>query len=273
MRSTILFTALLFVFQSGFAQVEVMAIAEYMPSLEGCQNIKDRSQRGACTRDKINAHLNEYLKLPKEMLKAGVESAAVVELIIDDEGSVSEMRVIDDPGYGMGDAAMKALKKLNKSWYPAEHFGEKVVASMKVPVQFPLPEEPEDAEEKEAALKPAAGEVFTVVEQMPAFAGCTGDNTKNCTFQALNKHCREQMEYPQEAADNGIEGMVQTRFVIDEEGNVTNVQVIEGLGYGCDEEAVRLIESLPAWTPGKHVGTPVKVQMEIPVHFKLRSAD
>lgn len=273
MKSAILFAILLFAFQSGNAQVEVMAIAEYMPSLEGCQNIEDRSQRGACTKDKIKAHLNEYLKLPKEMLEAGIESAAVVEIIVDDEGSVSEMRVIDDPGYGMGDAAVKALKKLNKSWYPAEHFGEKVVASMKVPVQFTLPEEPEDGEEKETAMKPAPGEVYTVVEQMPAFAGCAGDNTKNCTYQALNKHCREQMEYPQEAADNGIEGMVQTRFVIDEEGSVTNVQVVEGLGFGCDEEAVRLIESLPAWTPGKQGGVPVKVQMEIPVHFKLRSED
>ncbi len=273
MKSAILFAALVFAIQTGLAQVEVMAIAEYMPSLEGCQTIKDRSQRGACTRDKITAHLNEYLKLPKEMLDAGIESAAVVELIIDDDGSVAEMNVIDDPGYGMGDAAMKALKKLNKSWYPAEHFGEKVVASMKVPVQFKLPEAPEGTESKETAFQPAPGEVFTVVEQMPAFAGCTGDNTKNCTFQALNKHCREQMEYPQEAADNGIEGMVQTRFVIDEEGKVTNVQVVEGIGYGCDEEAVRLIGSLPAWTPGKQGGVPVKVQMEIPVHFKLRSAD
>ena len=271
LRSMLPFAAAMLVAQSSFAQDKVMTIAEYMPSLEGCQTIKDRTQRGNCTKDKITAFLNDNLKLPKEMLDAGVQNTAVVEIIIDAEGKVAEMKVVDDPGYGMGDAAEKALKKLSKSWYPAEHFGEKVTAKLNIPVQFALPEGPE--EEPESRIVVAEGEVFSVVETMPAYEGCSGSDAKTCTFQSLNKYCRENIKYPEAAKADGVEGMVMTRFVIDEEGNVTNVEVTKGLGHGCDEEAVRLMQSLPKWIPGKQAGTPVKVQMDIPVHFKLRSAD
>ena len=254
-------------------QDKVMAIAEFMPSLDGCQTIDDRTQRGNCTRDKIQAHLNEYLKVPKEMIDAGVQSAAVVEVIVDAEGKVTDMTIVDDPGYGAGDAAVKALKKLNKSWHPAEHFGEKVAARYKVPVQFVIPEAPKEDMSAEKTFAPAPGEVFTVVETMPAYAGCSGDNSKNCTFQAMTKYFGENLTYPEQAEADGIEGTVMTRFVIDEEGNVGSAEIVEGIGHGCDEEALRLINSMPAWSAGKHLGVPVKVRMDVPVHFKLRKAD
>jgi len=255
------------------SQDKVMAIAEYMPSLDGCETIKDRAQRGDCTREKISVSLSENLKLPKEMRDAGVISGAVVvEIVVDKEGDVSDMKIVDDPGYGMADAAIKALKKLNKSWHPAEHFGEKVSAKIAVPVQFVLPESEEHGDES-AAVAVNTDKVYQVVETMPAWSGCTGDNAKNCTFEAFTTYFMENLKYPEEAKAEGVEGMVQTQFVIDEKGNVTQVEVIEGIGSGCDEEAIRLIKSMPTWIPGKQRDVPVKVEMNVPVRFKLRTKE
>ena len=66
-----------------------------------------------------------------------------------------------------------------------------------------------------------------------------------------------------------IEGKVFVQFVVDKDGNLTNVQAIKGIGAGCDEEAVRVIAKAKRWSPGKQRGRPVKVRMILPITFKL----
>ena len=66
-----------------------------------------------------------------------------------------------------------------------------------------------------------------------------------------------------------IEGRVFVQFVIDKAGTVNSVKPIKGIGAGCDEEATRVIKSMPKWSPGKQRGNPVKVRMVIPVYFQL----
>ena len=68
---------------------------------------------------------------------------------------------------------------------------------------------------------------------------------------------------------NGLQGIVVVTFVVDEKGNINNVQVLRGIGGGCDEEAVRLVKNSGVWTPGKIDGKAVSVQLRLPVQFKL----
>ncbi len=70
-------------------------------------------------------------------------------------------------------------------------------------------------------------------------------------------------------AQMGIEGKVFVEFVVDKDGTITNVKAIKGIGAGCDEEAKRVIEGAPKWSPGKQRGRPVKVRMILPITFKL----
>ncbi|WP_373548998.1 energy transducer TonB [Haliscomenobacter sp.] len=98
---------------------------------------------------------------------------------------------------------------------------------------------------------------FVFVEQMPAFRG------------VLQKYLAEQLEYPTIAKENGIQGIVVIQFVVNEEGKITNPFIAKDIGGGCGEEALRVVRSMPEWLAGKQRGVPVKVQMNLPVKFKL----
>lgn len=108
---------------------------------------------------------------------------------------------------------------------------------------------------------PSEPEIFTVVEEMPTFPG--GD-------QALLEYMAKNTKYPPLARENGLSGIVVVTFVVDERGNINNVQVLRGIGGGCDEEAIRVVKSMPAWKPGKQRGMPVRVQYNLPFRFTLR---
>lgn len=89
-------------------------------------------------------------------------------------------------------------------------------------------------------------------------------------FQAYYAAIGKNLKYPKAAERMGIEGKVFVQFVVDKDGSVTDVQVLKGIGGGCDEEAVRIIKEGPKWNPGKQRGRAVKVRMVIPVVFQLQ---
>ena len=95
---------------------------------------------------------------------------------------------------------------------------------------------------------------------MPGFPG--GD-------VARMKYLRDNMKYPQMARESGIQGKVFVTFVVEKDGKVTDVRVLRGIGGGCDEEAIRVVKSMPKWNPGKQRGKPVRVQFNLPIIFKL----
>ena len=103
-------------------------------------------------------------------------------------------------------------------------------------------------------------EIFTVVEEAPSYPG--GD-------EARIKFLQENIKYPQMARESGIAGTVYVTFVVERDGNVTDVKVMRGIGGGCDEEAIRVIKAMPKWNPGKQRGKPVRVQFNMPIKFTL----
>ena len=110
-----------------------------------------------------------------------------------------------------------------------------------------------------AAVPGDDDKVFDVVEQQPEFPGGQA---------ALMNFLRETIKYPAEAAKNGIEGRVIVRFVIGSDGTVGNVEIVRGVDPQLDAEAVRVINAMPKWTPGKQYGKPVAVRYTIPVTFR-----
>ena len=87
--------------------------------------------------------------------------------------------------------------------------------------------------------------------------------------KALMEYLAKNIKYPSIARENGIEGRVIVGFVVSKTGNIEQVKVIRGIGGGCDEEAAKVIKSMPNWTPGKHNGKAVPVSYTVPVSFKL----
>jgi len=107
-------------------------------------------------------------------------------------------------------------------------------------------------------------EEFFVVEDMPEFPG--GD-------LALRRFVRNIIRYPVDAQQNGIQGKVFVRFVVDEEGKVGDAVVVRSVYPSLDREALRVVNSLPKWKPGRQKGKPVRVSYTIPVGFELNDVD
>ena len=103
-------------------------------------------------------------------------------------------------------------------------------------------------------------EVYQSVDEMPGFPG--GE-------EKLMEFFTKNIEYPKEAREAGIQGRVFVGFVIEKDGSISNVKVLRGIGHGCEEEAVRVVKSMPNWKPGKLYGEVVRVSYQIPVNFKL----
>lgn len=88
-------------------------------------------------------------------------------------------------------------------------------------------------------------------------------------YGAFFHYVQQNLKYPAQAKQSGIEGKVFIEFLISENGQLTNVKSIKGIGAGCDEEAVRVIKEAPNWNPGLMDGKPAKVKMILPITYKL----
>lgn len=104
------------------------------------------------------------------------------------------------------------------------------------------------------------GKPFVSVEQMPSFPG--GD-------AELQKFIEQNLKYPVVAQENGIQGRVTIRFVVEVDGTLSNFTVLRGIDPQCDKEAVRMMEAGPKWIPGKQNGREVRVYFTLPVIFKI----
>lgn len=98
----------------------------------------------------------------------------------------------------------------------------------------------------------------TWAEQMPEFNG------------DMNMYLQNHLHYPDRSRENGIEGNVNIRFVVNEDGSVSNVSVLKGINEECNAEAVRVISNMPKWKPGKQNGHTIKVFYSIPIRFVLQ---
>ena len=102
--------------------------------------------------------------------------------------------------------------------------------------------------------------VFDVVEVMPQFPGGT---------IAMLKYIMENIKYPKQIMEEGIQGRVTVSFIVEKDGRVSNVRLLRSVQSALDKEAIRVVKSMPKWTPGKQNGKPVRVRFNLPVMFKL----
>jgi len=105
-------------------------------------------------------------------------------------------------------------------------------------------------------------EIFVVVEEQPEFPGGQA---------AMMKFLSDNIRYPVIAQENGIQGRVICNFVVERDGSITDVQVVRGQDPSLDREAIRVIQQMPRWKPGKQRGSAVRVRFTLPVVFRLQN--
>lgn len=113
---------------------------------------------------------------------------------------------------------------------------------------------------EEEEVEEVVEEIFEVVEEPAAPEG---------GYKEFYAYVSKNMKYPRRAMDIGVSGKVYVQFIVDKDGTITNATTVRGIGYGCDEEAVKVLMGAPKWKPGKQRGRPVKQRMIMPIVFKL----
>ena len=125
-------------------------------------------------------------------------------------------------------------------------------ADARVEIQAPIAPPEEEEEEQVIHIR---------VEKMPEFPGGQ---------EALNRYLVRNIKYPLLAQENGIQGRVVCQFVVNSDGSIVDISVVRGVEESLDKEAIRVIKSMPKWTPGRQGGKSVRVKYTLPIRFKLQ---
>ena len=218
-------------------------------------------------------HVSQNIVYPEEAKEKGIQGRVFVSFVIEKDGSVSNVKVLRGIGGGCDEEAVRAISSMPK-WKPGKMKGKPVRVNYQIPVMFKLDnqqktqgqdrkknEKTVDEVEIVVPVGPDKNGVYQIVEEMPVFPG--GE-------QALMDHVSKNVVYPQEAKDQLIAGTVFIAFVVEKDGSVNEVEVLQGIGGGCDDEAVRVMKAMPKWKPGMQDGKPVRVGYKMPIHFKLQ---
>lgn len=131
---------------------------------------------------------------------------------------------------------------------------------MEIPVDDPDAHKSTQPEIPVAVETEEKDKIFVFVEQNPEFAGGQA---------ALLRFLQKNLRYPNQAVNAGVMGKVFMQFVVGKDGAISNVDVLKGIGFGCDEEAQRVVKLMPRWSPGKQSGRAVAVKFTLPIMFQL----
>jgi TonB family protein len=116
------------------------------------------------------------------------------------------------------------------------------------------------------------------VEIYPRFPGCEHFEQADsqllflCSEQRMISFLEKKLQYPPKALEAQVEGVVLASFIVEKDGSTSDIRILNDIGYGCGNEVRRVIRIMPTWKPGEADGYPCRVEMLLPVEFKLPSA-
>jgi len=209
--------------------------------------------------DKARDYIAQNIKYPT----TGIEGKVFVNFVVESNGKVSNVKIVKSINPDIDKEVVRVIENM-PDWTPSKQRGKNVPVQFTIPVVFSLNDKPKSAETEQEVIKSTKGEnyePFIVVEQMPKF--------DNRDVDAAREYIAKNVKYPEVAAKNGIQGKVYVSFIIEEDGAVSNVKTERAVDPILDKEAIRVVESMPKWTPGYQRGLAVRVKIILPVGFKL----
>ncbi len=116
--------------------------------------------------------------------------------------------------------------------------------------------------------------IFKLVEEMPRYPGCenmegTTKEKKSCADRKMLEYIYGNISYPEKARELSVSGMALFQFVVEKNGDISEIKTLRGVCKEIEEECLGIIKNMPKWIPGKQRGNPVRVQFTLPVKFKL----
>ena len=202
--------------------------------------------------------ISDNIKYPEAAYKAGVSGRVTTRFVINEDGSVSNVEVVRTANEMLNDEAIRVVSSMPK-WSPGKVGGRAVKVRWTLPITFRL--QGADVQSTPVPNTAAKDGVYEIVDEMPIFPG--GD-------AAMMTYLQENIKYPADAVEAKASGRVVTRFVVNEDGSLSNVEIVRGIHQSLDAEALRVVEAMPKWTPGKVSGKAVKVKFTLPISFSLQ---
>ncbi len=213
--------------------------------------------------------LGENIKYPAEAQQKKIQGRVILQMVIAADGTITKPKIIRGVDPLLDAEALRVINAMPK-WIPAKHEEKAVNVRYTLPVQFKLVDKDKnqtvDSKKETVATENsnASDKVFSLVEQAPSFPG--GND-------AMYKWLGENIKYPAEAEAQKIQGRVVLQTVIAPDGTVTEPRVVRGVDPLLDAEALRVVNAMPKWIPGKQGGKAVNVRYTIPVNFRLKDED
>ena len=209
--------------------------------------------------------LQQNIKYPIEAQEQGKQGRVIVQFVVNKDGSISNDSVVRSVDPLLDAEALRVVRSM-PNWKPGKQRGKEVRVRFTLPVSFRLSGGSTDkAQEstKVAQTENASSrdEIFQVVEEMPEYPGGMSE---------LMKYFSTNMRYPKEAQSKGIQGRVIVQFVVEKDGSITDAKVMKPVDPQLDAEALRVVNAMPKWTPGKQRGKAVRVRYTLPVMFHLK---
>ena len=205
-------------------------------------------------------YIAENVKYPEDAKDKNQSGRVMISFVVEKDGRVNDVKVLKGVCESIDNEAVRVVKAMPK-WKPGKQKGKPVRVSYCLPISFKLSDGATENPVKKSDMKSDNNDVYQTVEEMPEFPG---------GIEAMFDYVAKSVVYPQEAMDKEISGRVFVGFVVEKDGSISNVQVLRGIGGGCDEEAVRVVKAMPKWKPGKDKGQPVRVSFTMPFVFKLQ---
>jgi TonB family C-terminal domain len=196
--------------------------------------------------------MNEFYKYVYENLTRVIQEKdssysgkIYLSFYINKDGSLSDIALKDKIAPWICEIAKDMFNRMPK-WTPAIRDGEAYSTRLIIPIEIRTKNDKSP---------------YILVDQMPEFPGGT---------EKMMEYLGRMIRYPVAAQMKKVQGMVISSFIVDKDGVISDINVVRGIGGGCDDEAVRVIKSMPTWTPGKQGGQPVPVKFTLPIRFALK---
>ena len=198
--------------------------------------------------------LRSNINYPPAAKEKGIQGTVYIGFVVEKDGTVNDVKVMRGIHKLLDDEALRVTKLMPK-WTPGRQKGEIVRVSYNMPIKFTIP-----AKTETTAAPTTNEEVFVIVDAPPTYPG--GD-------EARLEFLKSNIQYPQEAKEKGIQGMVYVGFIVEKDGTVNDVKLLRGVDKLIDDEALRVVKLMPKWTPGRQKGEIVRVSYNMPIKFTL----
>ena len=229
----------------------------------------------------LSKFFQENIKYPDAAQKANQSGKVFTQFIVNTDGSISDVTILKSVGFGCDEEAMRVIKLAK--WIPGKHHGQVVRSRFTVPIMFSMASESPNSKfivkpEGIRAILPNSKEYYDTV---PETGNSKGDKSgsnhheidQQAEFsggtQAFGKYLQENLKYPKSAQKANIIGKVYIQFIVNKDGSASDFKTVKGIGYGCDEEAMRVLKAVPKWNPGRDKGEVVTSTLIVPINFQL----